>query len=69
MHHPFALLLAFVLSNCGERYADPACIESVQVVAPGYDAKCPWGTQGQVTPTGEGNVAFHCVCPRDGGAR
>jgi hypothetical protein len=38
------------------------CIESVQVVAPGETAECPWGTTSRVSPAGDGNVAFQCVC-------
>ncbi len=68
----FAIVLTVFLSVCGEpmaveRLPPHACLESVQVVAPGYDATCPWGTMGRATPTGDGNIAFHCYCPRDGG--
>ncbi len=69
----FTILLRLVLSLWSEpfyaeRIPPYGCLESVHVVAPGNEVTCPWGTLGRVTPTGEGNVAFHCVCPKNGGA-
>lgn len=73
MVRAFAIVLTLMLSVCGEPWAverlqTPACIESVHVVAPGDEVTCPWGTMGHATPVGD-NVAFHCICPRDGGLR
>ena len=71
MRPALVITLSWLLSFCDgqpvprETAPRSTCVESVHVVAPGYDASCPWGLEGRVTPTSDGNIAFHCMCPKE----